>query len=323
MFPWLRGMRLEDAQQSGLNFLVSQLTIIEPGVYRTQYPEFQYANLLPVDTTGNEWAKSITFFSLDTVGRAQWFHASANDIPVADVTRAKFEQGIEMAGIGYRYNLEELAQAMAANFALTPERALAARRAYEEFAEEVGMRGDLDKGWEGITNRTDVTAVDAPATGTGSSRYWADKDASLILSDINSAIGGIWITSNTIEMADTILLPLQSLLDISQKQVPNLPMTVYDWIQRYNVFTLQTRQPLTIMGVRGLEAAGSGGTGRMVAYRKDPSVLKMHIPMPHRFFPVWQEGPLVFKVPGIFRLGGLEIRRPGAVRYLDKIRTAP
>jgi hypothetical protein len=60
----------------------------------------------------------------------------------------------------------------------------------------------------------------------------------------------------------------------------------------------------------------------MIAYRRDPQVLKMHIPMTHRFLNVWQTGPLVFDVPGIFRLAGLEIRRPGAVRYVDGIETS-
>lgn len=41
--------------------------------------------------------------------------------------------------------------------------------------------------------------------------------------------------------------------------------------------------------------------------------------MPHRFLPVWQTGPMWFDVPGIFRFGGLEIRRPGAARYVDGI----
>jgi hypothetical protein len=59
----------------------------------------------------------------------------------------------------------------------------------------------------------------------------------------------------------------------------------------------------------------------MVAYRRDPAVLKMHIPMPHRFMPIWQTAPLVFDVPGIFRLAGLEIRRPKSVRYTDGILT--
>jgi len=45
----------------------------------------------------------------------------------------------------------------------------------------------------------------------------------------------------------------------------------------------------------------------------------MHIPMRHRFLPVWQTGPITFDVPGIFRTGGVEIRRPGAFRYVDGI----
>jgi hypothetical protein len=57
----------------------------------------------------------------------------------------------------------------------------------------------------------------------------------------------------------------------------------------------------------------------MIAYRKDPEIIKIHVPMPHRFLPVWQRGPLVYDVPGIFRTGGLEIRRPGAMRYVDGI----
>ena len=57
----------------------------------------------------------------------------------------------------------------------------------------------------------------------------------------------------------------------------------------------------------------------MVAYRRSPEVLKMHVPMPFRFLPAWQVGPILFEVPGIFRLGGVDIRRPKSVRYLDGI----
>jgi hypothetical protein len=42
----------------------------------------------------------------------------------------------------------------------------------------------------------------------------------------------------------------------------------------------------------------------------------------HRFLPIWQTGPMVYDIPGIFRLGGVEIRRPAAVRYLDGITPA-
>jgi len=55
----------------------------------------------------------------------------------------------------------------------------------------------------------------------------------------------------------------------------------------------------------------------MVAYRRDPAVLEFHMPMPHRFMPVWQNGPINFLIPGIFRIGGIEIKRPAAIRYAD------
>jgi hypothetical protein len=55
----------------------------------------------------------------------------------------------------------------------------------------------------------------------------------------------------------------------------------------------------------------------MVVYKNDPNVCRLHLPMPHRFLPVWQNGPFNFQIPGIFRTGGVEITRPGAFRYLD------
>ena len=49
--------------QSALSFMQQQASYIEPQVYETQYPEIQYPDLVPVDTSGDEWAKSNTFYS--------------------------------------------------------------------------------------------------------------------------------------------------------------------------------------------------------------------------------------------------------------------
>lgn len=309
-----------DAPQAAMSFMVQQASIIETAVYQIQYPDIQYPNLIPVDTDGNEWAKSVTFFSMDKVGAANWFHHLATDMPYADVTRDKFEQGIEMAGIGYRYSLEEVGQAMLLpGRNLTAERGAAAYRAYEEFMENVALRGATSKGWSGLINYPTVTAGSAIADGTGSSALWSAKTADLMIRDVNGVLTGIYTTSLTIEMADTILLPVDRFTAIAQARLPNLEMTALQWLRENNVYTQQTGQPLTVRSVRGLETAGSGGTARMVAYRRDPQVLKLHVPMPHRFLDVWRTGPMVFDIPGIFRTGGLEIRRPTAVRYLDGI----
>jgi hypothetical protein len=323
MHPLFANMSMQDAQQAALSFLTQQLTIVEPTVYNIQYPDIQYPELVPVDTSGNEWAKSVTFFSQDMTGKADWFHANAKDIPLADITREKFEQGIEMAAIGYRYNLDELATAMQLGIPLTNDKAAAARRAYEEFVDDVAIRGRADKGWTGLINASGVTVITLTADGTGSTPYWANKTETQILRDFNSILTGMYLATNRLELADTVLLPDAVLIYLAQTRMSNIEGNLLSWIQKYNVYTLQTGQQLTIRAVRGLESAGSGGVGRMVAYRRDPQVIKFHLPMPHRFFPVWQTGPLVFDVPGIFRLGGVEVRRPGAIRYADGVSAAP
>jgi hypothetical protein len=307
-----------DAQQA-LGFLIQQASYIEPQVYRVQYPDILYPSLIPIDTSANEWAKSVTFFSMDKVGQADWFHHNAHDMRIADVERTKFESTISMAGIGYRYTLEELGQALLIpGTNLTSERAEAARRAYEEFVDDVALRGNAAKGFEGLFNNSDVTIMDA-VDGAGSSPLWSLKTIDERIADVNAALTGVYEQSKTIEMADTVLLPISEYMDLANARLPNLTMNGLEWLRLYNVYTAQTRQPLDIRAIRGLETAGADGGGRMVVYRKDPQVLKMHIPMPHRFLPVWQTGPMVFDIPGVFRLGGLEIRRPGAVRYIDGI----
>jgi hypothetical protein len=308
-----------DAQQA-LAFLIEQASYIETTVYEVQYPDILYPTLIPVDSSANEWAKSITFFSMDKVGQADWFHHEAHDMRIADVERSKYEVGIEMAGIGYRYTLQELGIAMLIpGTNLTAERADAARRASEEFIDKVALQGDVAKGWEGLFNNGDVTRTDAAATGTGNSPLWSTKTAQQMISDVNSVLTGIYTASLTVEMADTVLMPLRAYQLLADTQMTNITMTALQWLQQYNVYTAQTNRPLMVRGVRGLETAGKNSTGRLVAYRRDPAVVKMHIPMPHKFMPVWQTGPLIFDVPGIFRIGGVEIRRPGAVRYLDGI----
>jgi hypothetical protein len=307
--------------QQAMGFLVSQTAYIEPQVIEIKYPDIQYPQLIPVDTSANEWAKSVTYYSVDKTGKAGWFHARAKDIHVADVDRAKHEVGIEMADIGYRYDLEELGQAMMIpNTNLSADRAIASRRAYEEFVDNAALRGADEKDMSGLLDYPGITTV--LASNDSGDTTWDTKDIDLMMDDINNALSGIYISTLQVEMADTLLLPIAGLTALGNRRIPNTDKSVMSYIKENNVYTQITGQQLLIRAVRGLETAGQNGSGRMIAYRRDPQVLKMHIPMTHRFLPVWQTGPLVFDVPGIFRIGGLEIRRPGSVRYVDGITTS-
>lgn len=313
----MQNVRMLDAQ-AAMAFAVSQASRINARIYQARYPAIRYRGLVPVDTTGPEWVKSITYFSLDGVGRAEWMNAGADDVPHAELVRAKTETTVAMAAIGYGWNLEELSQAQMLGIDLQPRKGQAARRASEEKIDDVAFFGDTQKGFYGITNQPGVTAGDVAATGAGSSTEWADKTPGQIMADVNALITGVFTGSNTVEMIDTVLLPYTQMHDIGTRQLSeNTETTILEWLRTNNVYTMETGQPLTLRGIRGLETAGDGGTARMVGYRNDEEVLRLNMPMPFRFFPVWQNGPFKFEVPGAFRIGGVDVSLPGAMRYAD------
>lgn len=308
-----------DALQANLAFAVKQGSLIETEVYKERYPDLDYASIIPVDTSAPEWIKSVTYFSMSGAGKAKWINGNAKDIPVVGANLNQFETGVYTAGIGYDYGMEEVETARLLGMNLPSDKASYARRAYEEMVYNVATAGDTDKGFQGIFNYTGVPSAAVAADGTGSSTLWANKTGDQIARDINDLITGVQTATNTVALADTLILPYQRLNLLATKRVAvETSMTLLEWIQKNNVYTANTQQPLTIRGMRGLETVGAGSTYRMIAYRRSPQVMKLHIPMPHRFLPVQVEG-LQFQVPGIFRLGGLDIRLPKEVRYADGI----
>jgi len=313
-------VKLIDAQ-AALTFLTNQAAYIEPEVEKIEYPEVQYPDLIPVDFSAPEWTKTVTYYSSDVVGKADWFHANARDVPRADVDRQRYETNVEMAAIGYGYNLEEISQAQQAGVALTSDKAEAAKQAYEFFTDDVALRGNNDKNFFGLIDYPGVTAVMAGQNGAGTSTLWRNKTPDEILLDFNDNLTAVWILSGMTGMAGDVLLPPEDYAYLVSRRTSgeNNAPSILNWIRENNIYTARTRQPLNIEPVRGLETAGQGGSGRMVIYRKDPKVLKMHVPMRHRFLDPMRTGPLIYEVPGIFRLGGLDVKRPVYVRYVDGI----
>lgn len=310
----MRHNRMYLDAQAALGFLLAQTAIIEPGVYATKYPDILYRDLVPVDTSGSEFATSVTYYSSDQHGQAKWVNGNADDVPLAGTNRAKHETGVHTAAIGYGYGFEELGRAQMLGVNLTNDDAMAARRASEEMVDRVALMGDAQKGFTGLFNAAGVTPVAAP---TGS---WDTATPAQIVADMNAALLNIFNDTNTTAMADRLLLPWSSFFKISSTPMSaGSDTTILQFYLETNPYTATTGRPLTIRGVRHLETAGAAGVKRVVAYRFDREVLKLHMPMPHRFLQPWQTGSLRFEVPGVMRLGGLDVRLPKEVAYIDGV----
>ncbi|PPU48037.1 hypothetical protein XarbCFBP7697_14055 [Xanthomonas arboricola] len=303
-----------------MGFVVSQTTIIEPGVYRTVYPDIQYRDLIPVDTSGSEFATSVTYYSQDQYGKADWINGNADDIPKAGTNRSQFQTGVHTAGIGYGYGWEEVGRAQMLGINLPNEDAAAARRASEEMVDRVALLGDASKGFTGLFNAAGVTPSAAPTGNWGTLQAPGTATSDEIVGDMNAALLNVFNGTNTTAIADRLLLPWSKYMLISTKKMSDYSdMTILQYFLANNVYTATTGQQLTVRGLRGLDNAGVGNVARMVAYRYDANVLKLHMPMPHRFLPVYQSGPLRWDVPGVMRLGGLDVRLPKQVVYVDGI----
>lgn len=314
-FDWHKGpidMFTADQMQAALSFVQSQASHIEPGVYARKFPQIQYSFLIPVDTSAHPFAKTVTYYSSDQFGKAKWINGNSNDVPVAGSERAQHETDVQTAAIGYGYGFEELGQATMLNQPLTAEKAMAARRAYEEMVEGVALQGDASKGYQGLFNNSDV-GIEVPTNGD-----WSTATPDQILADFNQLITSVGTNTNFVSMANTVLLPDEKMDVIGTRRIEGTDTTIIKFLRENNSYTARTGQPLTIRSSRGLKTAGAGGTNRAVAYRRDPEVLKLHVPMPHRFLPAQPDGLNVI-VPGVFRLGGLDIRLTKEVRYMDGI----
>lgn len=318
-----------DAQQA-LGFVTPQFYNVEQQVYETKYPSFDYPSLVPVVTEGNEWARGTTFYSSDIAGKAEFLNGQGFDMPYADVSRTQYTKGFELAGIGFEWNLEEINLAKMEGRPLSDEKARSARRIAEQFLWNIAMTGKADgsvseKGWTGLINDGSAAAADVAANGTGSTTWWLasgvlNKTADQILADINAGITGIHTGTGETEFADTVLMPTaiyQALASAPRSSTSDT--TILDYLKAHNAYTAETGKPLLVRALRVLATADPGGDGRVVVYRRDPEALRFHLPMPHRFLPPFQKGSMTYEVAGIMRTGGLEVRLPKTISYLDGV----
>jgi hypothetical protein len=319
------------------SFARQQSHVLNARIYEIEYPEMDYAALVPINRDYPEWASGVDTLIGDIVGKAEWQSGYAKDIPLADTTLAMVSTSFDMYAVGYQWNIEELGKAAFQGFPLTNRRAEAARRASEEFLWNNVLTGSTTKKWTGLINSSYITPVSAPNDGTGATTAWVNnlgvgqKTPEQIVRDINIMIMGPIANPDqviTSSLADTLLLP-----SLAYRYIAGTPygvtspgMSILQYVMSNNVYRLRTGRDLMIRDLAELSRAttvGIAGGGRGIGYRNSVDVLELPLPMAFRFLPVYQDGPLNFVVPGISRTGPIDVKRPLSMRYLDGITPVP
>ena len=327
-------INMMDAAQV-FSFATQASRVVNANVYEIEYPEMDIASLVTVDTSLPEWVDGIDTLIGDKFGKAEWQTGAAKDIPLAGVNLDKVGLDFDMYAIGYQWNVEELGKAQFQNYPLTQRKAEAARFGSQVFMWDNLLVGSDTKGWKGLVNSSYVTPTALPADGTDTTSAWVtgpadapvgNKTPTQIVRDVNMLLLGKPGPGRIVK--DTLLLPDMALdyLVATPFGVTSPNMSIMQYIAANNEYTRRTGQPLTIRSLDELKnkaTVGIAGGGRAVAYRNSPDMLKLWVPMPYRFLPIYQDGPLNFTVPGIARTGPLDITRPNAISYGDAVTPVP
>ena len=286
-------------------FLAQDLEAVEAEMYRVEYPELKFRSILPVDNNYPTGVETIAYRVMDGFGEAKFIAAGADDLPLADVHGEKFSSNVESIGAGYAYNTHELRASAMGGVQLDRERAQIAMEMIERKMDDSVAMGAEEVGMVGFARHPNVP-VDSSAA-------WSGLTADQILSKMNDLAQAVVDATKGVHKPDTMLLP-DTLYGLVAVKLMNTANPTGETVLSQFLKT----QPYirTVQAWRPLETASETGGKRVICYKRDPKVAKVAIPMEAISHEPERRG-LKFIVPLEARFGGVIVKLPLAIRYLD------
>lgn len=294
-------------------FLKRQLEHIEKTVYEFKQRELRYRMYIPVNSSYNPGATSITYRMLRLVGMFKVVANYAADLPRADAYMEESTQKVKTIAGSIGYNTQEIRSAQMAGVPLETYKAAALRRAAREKENSIAWTGDAQSGILGLLNNPNIPEL-AAGNGAAGTSEWSTKTADEIILDVSLAISKIRTQSNGIHEANTVLMP-RGQYDLIQ----GLPRSTYSDLTVLEF--LKRTYPGVEFGVleTELDLAFTAGTeDGLIVYEKDREVLEMAIPLELKLYPI-QAKNLEFTIPAEARNGGVIVRYPLALLFFTGI----
>ena len=309
-------VQLLDAQ--GSIFFNRELEQVKAKAYEVKYPELTYTTAFDVSNEINPGAQEIVYEIYDRRGEAKIVQGPANDIPRADADGREERIPVRTLASMFGYTVDEIEAARFVGKPLEQRRANAARKAIEEKMNNLTWFGDADSGLIGFFTASLIDSAQAAATGTGSSRAFADKSGTLIEADINGVLSTIFENSKGLERPNRVGLPLaQWNLIMTKNMGTGTDTTVAQYIVQNSPFLTSVDQFVAIPQL----SSGDNPTKSvdcMIVWTKSPDKVQVEIPQDTMFMPVQQVG-LEYQTIARARFGGLNYYYPKSAYILTDI----
>jgi hypothetical protein len=276
--------------------------------YDVKYPGLKARQFIPMQIGINPGAEAVAYHQYDQYGAAKIISKGATDIPSVDVSKAEFTSPVKSIAAKYSYEWHELKRAAQAGVSLTDMHARAARRAIERGIDDVMASGDEPSGLEGFLNHS---AVDVAAATYGAMSANSAEDN---YKELAEACTTIEANTKGIHQASGIILP------ISQYQ----KIATQPWSTTASELTVLEFFKRNFPGVsidhwyKCEDAAANNTDDRMVVYARDPEVVEGILPLDFEQLPPEASG-LSLVIHCLARVGGVQVRYPKAMRFIDGV----
>lgn len=275
----LGGEHRQDAD--AIQWTSRELLAVRRTVFEVNYPDLLGMVFVPPDIESTDvGAMHYTYNYTDRVGKAK----IAGSMPRGNIPRVdvKTEQAtpieIQSFVIAYGWNMQEMRAQVMARRPLTADRAIAARKTIAQEHDDAILIGDGTADYKylrglfklPISGGSAVNVYSVP-NGDSGSPLWANKTGMEIVADLHGACNAIQTTTNGVEVASMVALPLTSMTTAMQKRIGDgSSVSALDYF-------IEQRKKMTrgyFQGVEAsvkLETAGATSNKRMVAYDRNPS----------------------------------------------------
>jgi len=286
-------------------FLARQLEDLDAQLYETLFPSAMAARLVPQKTDIDPGAETHTYQYGDISGAPRLLAAAApaTDLPEFTVTGGSETVNLYSWGGSYSYSIQELRRAAMASLPLDVQKAQAARKIMGLHFESVMCTGNSTLSLKGFANNANVSLV-TPTTGT-----WSSATALQMIADMSKAIRAVKVDSKGAHVANLVALPpsLMALLEITL--VANTAVTAIEHLRK-------TYPAIDFQEWALLETAGASSVARIVVAERDSMNYQGLAPVEFESFAPQLHG-MRYVVPVHQRLGGVLVRYPLAMRYMD------
>ena len=291
-------------------FIANELRDLDPRLFEVLYGTLEAANVIPMKTDIAPGAVTYSYVVLDKTGTAKRIVNYAEDLPRSDASKREVTVKFHNYGASCEWTVQDLraSQMRFGGAGIDTVRADAMARALAEKMDYVIHFGDSEVGLTGFANNADVPVI-SPITGN-----WTTATAAEIAEDLFYIERSIITSTLGIYKPNVLLLDIDSYGIVSTKPWGETPTETV-----LSFFLKNSQSIKKVMPMPRLATADVAGTGpRAIAGAFLPEVLEALVPIPFETIPI-QERNLSFVLNGTCRLGGVAVRHPLAMGYMDGI----